>query len=387
MLNKKQKEIQLLQGIKIALSDPYYVRDFDYNIIEWGYAIQKLTGYSEKEAKQLKCYEMFKAEVCPNCNGGKDCPTQLAIKGKMDFLKDAQVDVYCKNGTIKTTLVSNAGIYDENGNPIGAVEIIKDYTELSKLKNNVNNSSIELSAMSEELSASTQELFANAEELKEQPLITVNEVNKAVLVYTNVAKLLHESEGFIRTVQDSGNELNTIVSTTTNKIIELKSKSDSVFQFIEIIKSISGQTNLLSLNASIEAAKAGDAGRGFAVVAQEIRKLAEQSKDSVKVVNDVIRDFAKELDDVNNTISKLYEITKASEININYLIDSIKNVLEGGSTFNKNLEEILTNAKMSSEGVQQQICAIQEITKTTGELTFVAQKLHDEIEKLNKESM
>lgn len=62
----------LLKGIQSAMPDPYFARDIDYNIVVWPQAIQELTGYSEEEAKKIKCGDLFKATVC------QDCPTQKA---------------------------------------------------------------------------------------------------------------------------------------------------------------------------------------------------------------------------------------------------------------------------------------------------------------------
>jgi PAS domain S-box-containing protein len=130
--DKQIKELKLriayLEGIQSAMPDPYYVRDMDYNIVIWPDSIAKLTGYSESDAKKLKCYEMFKACVCPPAS---ECPTQHCIQVRQ-FLREVAVDVYHKSGATVHTLVSNAGVYDEEGKPIGAVEIVKDNTLIQK---------------------------------------------------------------------------------------------------------------------------------------------------------------------------------------------------------------------------------------------------------------
>jgi PAS domain S-box-containing protein len=102
-------EVAHLKAIQSAMPDPYYIRDMNYNIVLWPDAIAKLTGYSEAEAKKLKCYEIFKACVCPPVS---ECPTQNCIKVKQ-FLRDVAVDVYHKSGTTIHSLVSNAGVYDK----------------------------------------------------------------------------------------------------------------------------------------------------------------------------------------------------------------------------------------------------------------------------------
>ena len=94
-----------------------------------------------------------------------------------------------------------------------------------------------------------------------------------------------------------------------NKVNALSEKSHKIGMIVEVIKSITEQTNLLSLNASIEAARVGEAGKGFAVVAEEVRKLAEESAKSATEINTVILE-------VNDSINKLYaDILKSNELN------------------------------------------------------------------------
>ena len=95
-MQELKKNIALLKGIQSAMPDPYYIRDMDYNVILWPKAIQDLMGYSEDEAKRLKCYDIFKACVCPP---NADCPTQGCIQSRQ-FLRDVAVDVYHKDGSV-----------------------------------------------------------------------------------------------------------------------------------------------------------------------------------------------------------------------------------------------------------------------------------------------
>lgn len=90
LISELEEEMRVLKGIQSAMPDPYYVRDMDYNVILWPDAIQELTGYSEEEAKRIKCGDIFKAGVC------EDCPTQKSVMNR-EFLKDAAVDVQVIN--------------------------------------------------------------------------------------------------------------------------------------------------------------------------------------------------------------------------------------------------------------------------------------------------
>ena len=104
-------EYRMLLGIQSAMADPYYIRDMDYNVVLWPDSMAKLTGYSEEEAKKIKCYDLFDSKACQGCPGN-NCPTHQAVLDRK-FFKEAHVAIRLKNGEKRVVLVSNAGIYDE----------------------------------------------------------------------------------------------------------------------------------------------------------------------------------------------------------------------------------------------------------------------------------
>jgi len=238
-----KREISILRGVQEAMPDPYYVRDMDYNIILWPKAIQDLTGYSEEEAKRIKCFNIFKAEVC------KDCPTQKCVMTRQ-FLKDALVDIYRKNGEKVIALVSNAGVYDEGGQPIGAVEIIKDNTNYYTLMGSIIVHAEQLSAVSQQLAASGEEVAALSNELNNQ---SAEVFNSSIAVQNKSENGTH----FAYKVKDNMTEISRSMGKSVEGIELLRQKSEVI---INIVTAIASQTNLLALNASIEAARAGEAG-------------------------------------------------------------------------------------------------------------------------------
>lgn len=137
-------------------------------------------------------------------------------------------------------------------------------------------------------------------------------------------------------------EINMNVSSSAEKINELNEKSNKISQISLMIQSISEQTNLLALNAAIEAARAGEHGKGFAVVADEVRKLAEQSSQSASQINDIIADIKDGINDSMNLVDKG--------------VDSAKNglilVQESGQAFEEIKDSVLAvSTNISDVGV------------------------------------
>lgn len=196
-------------------------------------------------------------------------------------------------------------------------------------------------------------------------------------------------------------------NTLNQKMNDLFEKSGAILGIIETIRSIADQTNLLALNASIEAARAGEQGRGFAVVAEEIRKLAEESGQSVSEIDSIIKSVLNEIKasneitttnhdlilksnrEIEDTI-KQYESTEqyigAILFNVSSLeskIESIlklqKNVLEKTEIVNAISNKNASNIEGISAASQEESANVEEITASIDTLNEMMQELNSQI--------
>jgi len=186
--------------------------------------------------------------------------------------------------------------------------------------------------------------------------------------------------------------INTISNSFDNasgQIQGLGVKISEIDKITDVINSIADQTNLLSLNASIEAARAGDAGRGFAVVADEIRKLAEKSKNSSNNINRLIQGISKETSTVVNTTSGVNKDLK-QQINViensvndfKKIIEAINAVLPQIEEINKTVEKIsdkkdkiVGTVHSTASIAEENSASSEEIAASTQEVTVSAESL------------
>ncbi|GMB00100.1 methyl-accepting chemotaxis protein [Pelosinus sp. IPA-1] len=213
-----------------------------------------------------------------------------------------------------------------------------------------------ISATLEEISAGSEEISAGAAEVN---LSTQNAVKEAGKGMEMLAEVVNQNEY----INQSMNEI-TIV--TTN----LSQGSEKIKGIVDVINGIAAQTNLLALNAAIEAARAGEAGRGFAVVADEVRKLAEQSATATKDIAEIIIKMSEEINFAVASVGKAnQEVLKGKE--------SAVTTQEGFKIIIEKLEGVKTGVEQIAVAVDETARGTQTMVVSVENISLVAQKTSD----------
>jgi PAS domain S-box-containing protein len=379
-IKKLKFEIAELKAIQSAMPDPYYVRDMDYNVILWPPAIAKLTGYSEAEAKKLKCYEMYKACVCPPLC---ECPTQKCVQTHQ-FLRDVAVDIYHKSGATVHTLVSNAGVYDEDGNPIGAVEIVKDNTVIEASMGSIGKLISKIDQLASSLLGIMEKVGITSHKVDDKAHESLNSIVTGVKAGNSVSERTGHSGKYASSVRTNMQTINESMKFSIDKISTLKEKSEIIIQIVTVIQEIAAKTNLLAINASIEAAHAGETGKGFKVVADGIRELSKNSSESAMTIKKTIQEIISLVQETTVSLNNTEKNILTGTNNISELLGSVNDIDSAAKVLLGILTTIENAASTTSALGDEQNISVEEMSRTGKELSEIAQHLTREFDRVFK---
>lgn len=294
----------------------------------------------------------------------------------------------------------------------GTIEIIKHNS------NAVMKDSNCLASVSEEMASSSEVVASSIQDLTRSSACQTEEIESISSILKGFGEKLDNATDSIKNVnskidliKSKANESNedmvaldnTIRETVlafnnvSEKIRGLGKQLSQVNVITNLINDISDQTNLLALNAAIEAASAGEAGRGFSVVAEEIRKLAEQSKESSLSINNLIQNISKESNLVVETSSNMNNVLNNQTATIESSLDSFKDIIayieeifprisrisDSIVIIDKEKESILRSVGSVAQMSEEVLASTEEISASIQELSASSQEVAASSEGLN----
>jgi len=312
---------------------------------------------------------------------------------------------------------ANIPMLDDKGKLASVLQLVTDLTAIKQTQRTIQSVADQAASISNRVAAASEELSAQVEQVSrgadmqrsrvEGTATAMTEMNATVLeVARNAGQASEQSEltkekanngaVLVDKVVQSINLVNKTAATMQVNMQELGRQAESIGGVMNVISDIADQTNLLALNAAIEAARAGEAGRGFAVVADEVRKLAEKTMSATQEVGSNITAIqqsartnisemgvaAKAITEAtelaNSSGQALQEIASLASANSS-LVTSIATAAEEQSAtsaeINQAIEEISRIVAETADGMIQSSSAVQELSKMAQELNGVMGEL------------
>ncbi|MFW5501145.1 MULTISPECIES: methyl-accepting chemotaxis protein [unclassified Maridesulfovibrio] len=409
LINRTNLAMNVMRSFIDSVPMPVMTIDREMNILFMNKPGTKLLGRSLEDLKKDKCSKALNTTDC----GTDKCGCAKAFISRKP--ENGSTSITTPDGKLD---MDYFGVpIEKDGEVVGAIEVILDQTAIREAQRKMQDVAERTQAISEQLSSASEELAAQVEQISNgseiqheritETATAMEQMNSTIM---EVARNASSASGKSMEAKQQAEEGAEIVSQSVRSITEVSTiagdlrtnmenlvkQTESIGTVMDVISDIADQTNLLALNAAIEAARAGEAGRGFAVVADEVRKLAEKTMtathevgSNVESIQLAMRTNMQAVENAVSAVEQTTELAAKSGSSLEAIVSTVEysaSQVEGIATaseeqssaseqINSAISEINNITRETTEGIQQSAKAVQELAVMSSELTDLISEL------------
>lgn len=254
---------------------------------------------------------------------------------------------------------------------------------LSSSSEEIMSSISELTTNTSETAAAVSETTATVEELRQTGQLSSEKAKDVQNNAEEAVEILDESEKSLNSTIDDMHEIDDRMVLISDSIIKLSEHSQAIRKIIDTVNELAEQSNLLAVNAAIEAAKAGEQGKGFNVVALEVRRLAEQSKHATIQIKSILNDIQNA---TNSAVLASEQGSKAVTKGVNQSTQTnnqLKTLSEGMNKFTTSASQIALSSQQQLVGVGQVTIAMTNIKETANQHLHSMRQIEQAVHEIN----
>ncbi len=275
------------------------------------------------------------------------------------------------NLTVKIKPQSN---YDVMGNALASMvlrlselagQVQKSGVQVNTSIQDIAATSKEQQATASEIAATTTEIGATSKEISATTKELARTMNSVAKVADETASVAGASREALKRMEETMRHISDAAGSINSKLTALNEKASNINQVITTITKVADQTNLLSLNAAIEAEKAGEYGRGFAVVATEIRRLADQTAVATYDIEQIVKEMQSAVSAGVMGMDKFSDEVRRGVADVHQVSSQLVQIIEQVQTLTPQFESVTEGMQSQSTGAQQISEALLQLTQSS----------------------